>query len=86
MLLFQDFLSFMANNITEQPDYLPLKSIPRVFSLLKVQFQFYNDEVTDIFFQCNCCNKTVTCQFSETMLIEFLHVFIKAVVYHHVGL
>ena len=58
----------------------------KVFSLFKVQFKFDTDEVTDICIQCNHCNKNVTCQFSETVTINILLVFIKSVVFHHVGL
>ena len=58
----------------------------KVFYLLKVQFQFDDDEVTDVCIQCNCCNKTVTYQFSETATIEILPAFTKAVVFHYVVL
>ena len=58
----------------------------KVFSLFKVQFKFDTDEVTDICIQCNCFKKTVTCKFSEIVMIDILPVFIKAVVFYHVGL
>ena len=58
----------------------------KIFSLLKVRFQFDNDDSTVVWIQCNSCNKTITCQFFETILIEFLQVFIKAVVFHHLSL
>ena len=58
----------------------------KVCYLLKVQFQFYNDEVIDVYILRNFCNKTVTCEFYETVTIDILPVFINAVVFHHVGL
>ena len=48
--------------------------------------QFAKDGVIEVSIHYNHCNKTVTCEFSETVTIEILTVFIKAVVFHHVGL
>ena len=76
----------MAKNATEQPDYQPLKSIRKVFSLFKFRFKFDHKEVTDVSIQFNPYNKTVTYQFFETVTICILTVYIKAVVFHHVGL
>ena len=84
--LFQDVLIFMANNIPQKYDITSLKSMLKVFYLLKVRFQFDNDEVIDVCIQCNRWNKVVTLQFSETVTIDIFTVFIKAVVFHHVGL
>ena len=67
--LFQDVLSFTAMNIPEQPDYLLLQSMVKVFSLFKSQLQLDSYEVTGVWIWCNRCNKTVNCQFFETMLI-----------------
>ena len=50
------------------------------------QFQFDNDEMTGVCIKCNCCKKTVTCQFSETVTIDILPVFIKVVGFHNLGL
>ena len=58
----------------------------KVFSIVKFQFQFKNDEVSEFCIQCNSCNKTVTCKFFEPVTIEIFPVFIKAVVFDHVGL
>ena len=40
----------------------------------------------DISIQCNRWNKKVNCKCSETVTIDILPIFIKAVVFHHVGL
>ena len=58
----------------------------KVFNFFKFQFQFDNYEVTGVWIQCNRCNKTSTCQFYLKMLIEFLLVFIKDVLFRHAGL
>ena len=58
----------------------------KVFYFFKVQFLFAKYEVTEFSIQCNGCNKTVTCGFSETVTIDILLVFIKAVVFRYVGL
>ena len=58
----------------------------KIFSFFKVQFQFDNYEVTEVCIQCNHCNKTSSFQLSETLKIDILPEFIKAVVYCRVGL
>ena len=84
--LLQGVLIFTSNNMSEHSDDPLLKSMLKVFSFFKVQFQFAKDEVTEVSIQCNRCNKTVTCKFSETVTIDIFLVFIKAAVFHHVGL
>ena len=79
-------MSFTANNMPEYTNYPLLQSMLKVFSLVKFQFKFYKDEVTEVFIQCNSCNKTTTCQFFETVLIEFYPGFIKSIVFYHAGL
>ena len=76
----------MANNMSEHSDYPLLQSMLKVLSFFKFQFMFAKDKVIDIFIQCNCCNKTVTCKFSETVTIDILPVFIKAVLFNNYGL
>ena len=85
-LLFQSVLSFTANIMPEYSDYSLLQSMLRVVYLFQVQFKFDNDEITDVFIQCNHCKKIVTCQFYETLTIDILPVFIKTVVFCHVCL
>ena len=58
----------------------------KVFSLLIFQYQFDNDEVTGVWIMCTHCNKLVHFSLSETVTIDILPVFIKAIVFHHVGL
>ena len=76
----------MSKNKPDNFDYKLLQSIINVFYLFIVQFQFEKYEVTHVFIQRNRSNKTVTCQFYETVKIDILTVLIKAVVFHHVGL
>ena len=49
-------------NLDTHIAYNPLarfyKSMLKVFSLVKVQFQFNNDKVIDMCIQCNRCKKT----------------------------
>ena len=79
-------MSSTANNIPEYSYFPLLKSFLKVFSLFEVQFQFDNNVVTEVCIKCNSCNKIVTCQISETVMIDILPSFIKDAVFHHVGL
>ena len=56
----------------------------KVFPFFKVKFDKY--ELTEVSIQCNRCNKTVTGELYETANINILPIFIKGVMFHHVGL
>ena len=58
----------------------------KVFSFFKIQILFAKNEVKEFSTQCNSWNKTVTCEFYETVTIDILTFFIKAIVFNHVGL
>ena len=58
----------------------------KIFYFFKIKFRFAKDEVLYFSIQCNCCNKTVICKFSETTTIYILPFFIKTIVLYHVGL
>ena len=72
--------------MSEHYDYQLLQSIIKVFYFFKAQFQFDKYEVTEVSIQCNFCNKTVSCKFSETVTIDIFPFFIIADLFHHVGL
>ena len=76
----------MEDDITDHAVYTILKSMLRVFYLFMVKYQFENDEVTGVWIKCIHCNKNVTFQFSKTLTIDILPVFIKATMFQHVGL
>ena len=57
--------------------YLLLQSMLKVISFFGVQFQFDKNGVTYLCIKCNRFNKTVTCQFSETVTIYILPVLSK---------
>ena len=50
-------------------EFTLLQSMIKVFYLFKVQWQFEKDDITGVWIQCNNWNKTVTCQWSETVTI-----------------
>ena len=58
----------------------------KVSSFFGVKFKFDKDEVIDACIQWNCCNKTVTCKFPETVTIDILPVFVKVFALRCVGL
>ena len=72
--------------LTENSVYLLLQSMIKVFSFLKVKFQFSKDEVREVSVKYNIFNKAVTCKFSENVTIDILPIFIKAAVFYHVDL
>ena len=60
-------------------------------SLFKLQVKFDDDELSKVWIQCNSFNKYVICHISGIKQGSFknkmiLPVFIKAVVFHHVGI
>ena len=63
-----------------------LKSMLKVFSLFMVQFESKDTEVRCVWIKCNNCNKHVHCQILTLISEDIISVFIKAVVFHHVGL
>ena len=72
--------------MSEHYDYPLLQLILKVFYFFKVKFKYYKDDVTDVSIQFNCFNKKETCECSETVTIYIFPVFIKLVVFYHVGL
>ena len=89
--LFKEILTFTVNNVYPQSEYLLLQSMFNVFYLLKVQVQFDEDELSEVWIICTCSNKFVHYHISEvkyefTTNKEILTVLIKAVVFHHVSI
>ena len=63
----------------------------KVFYLFKLQVKFDGDEILEVWIQCTCCNKCFHCHISyikhgNFIKKQILPVFIKYVVFNHVGL
>ena len=58
----------------------------KVFSFFMVKYQFEYVEVIVVWIQYTNCHKNVPCMISETVSIYIVQFFIKASVFHHVGL
>ena len=89
MVLFQDILTFMGTNVNPKSDILLFQSMLKVFYLFKIKFQFYDDELSEVWIYCTCCNKNSTVIFltpNSNLQRKILLVFIKSAVFHHVGI
>ena len=80
---FQDGFSYTSNSLANHVRYHILKSILNIFSLFMVQFEYKFFDTTGVWIQCNNSNKF---QISKTLEKYILPVFIKAVMFHHVGI
>ena len=86
MVYVQDILSHTEKYIINNSGYTILKSIIYVLSLFMVQSEYKDDDVTSVRIQCTNCNKYFHCQISKIVSIGIITVFIKVVVFHHVGI
>ena len=84
--LFQDVLSYTESNMINQSNRFILQSILKVFSFFMVQYQYEYNEVTGVWIQCTNCKKLTPCPVYETVTIDIIPVFIKAVSFRQVGL
>ena len=51
-----------------------------------VKYQFEDDYVTGVWIQCTNSKKLFPCPLYETVTIDTIPVFIKAIVFHHVSI
>ena len=89
--LFQDILTFTGNNFNPQLYYPLFQSMIKMFYLFKVQVQFDGDELSEFWIQCTFCQNNVHCHISDIKHSNFtkkkiLPVFIKDLIFNHVGL
>ena len=86
MVLFPGCFEFFRQEYSRKVWFSVIEINAQRICFIKVLFKFDNDEVTDVCIKFNRCNKTATCKCYETVTIDFLPVFIKAILFHHVGL
>ena len=86
MVYVQNILSHTEKYIINNSGYTILKSIINVLSLFIVQSEYKDDDVTSVRIQCTNCNKYFHCQIPKIVAKDVIPVFIKVVVFHHVGI